>query len=219
MGYMDMEDTTKESFTADGMYFISGDLGRRDERGFLHITGRIKEILITAGGENIPSVVIEDKVKRTLPIVSQCMLIGDGRKYLTLLITLKTNIDAETQTPLETLTQDVVQWCRHVGSHAKTVSEAMNEVRVTRAIQRAIDEVNKSATSRAQRIQKWAIIPQDFSISGGELGPTLKLRRHFVAKKYSEIIESMYNNDTAVDSAQATDFSATTCRSSAELSV
>merc|ERR1712130_470571 len=90
MGYINALSKTQETFNKNG-YLKTGDIGRMDEEyNLLYITGRIKELIITAGGENIAPVPIEDYIKTILPAISQCVLIGDNRKYLTLLITLKT---------------------------------------------------------------------------------------------------------------------------------
>ncbi|XP_034060842.1 long-chain-fatty-acid--CoA ligase ACSBG1 [Gymnodraco acuticeps] len=193
MGFLNMEDQTREALDEDG-WLHSGDLGKIDEEGFLYITGRIKELIITAGGENIPPLSIEEKVKKELPIISNAMLIGDKRKFLTILLTLKCCSDTETMEPMEELSGETVQFCRQLGSQATTVSDIIEgkDKEVYRTIQEAINRVNSTATSNAQCIQKWAILRKDFSVSGGELGPTMKLRRPVVLKMYQKVIESLY---------------------------
>ncbi|KAJ4937690.1 hypothetical protein JOQ06_002322 [Pogonophryne albipinna] len=193
MGFLNMEDQTREALDEDG-WLHSGDLGKIDEEGFLYITGRIKELIITAGGENIPPLSIEEKVKKELPIISNAMLIGDKRKFLTMLLTLKCCSDTETMEPTEELSGEAVQFCRQLGSQATTVSDVIEgkDKEVYRTIQEAINRVNSTATSNAQCIQKWAILRKDFSVSGGELGPTMKLRRPVVLKMYQKVIESLY---------------------------
>ncbi|XP_033941383.1 long-chain-fatty-acid--CoA ligase ACSBG1 isoform X1 [Pseudochaenichthys georgianus] len=193
MGFLNMEDQTREALDEDG-WLHSGDLGKIDEEGFLYITGRIKELIITAGGENIPPLSIEEKVKKELPIISNAMLIGDKRKFLTMLLTLKCCSDTETMEPMEELSGEAVQFCRQLGSQATTVSDIIEgkDKEVYRTIQEAINRVNYTATSNAQCIQKWAILRKDFSVSGGELGPTMKLRRPVVLKMYQKVIESLY---------------------------
>jgi len=196
MGYLNMEDKTREVFDEEG-WLYSGDVGRRDADGYYFITGRLKELLITSGGENIPPVLIEDQVKEALPCVSNCMLIGDKRKYLTLLITLKTDADKDTMEPLDSLSTPALEWCRGVGSSSRTVSEILREKdpAVMRGIDAGIRKVNSAAVSRAQMIQKWRIVPRDFSIPGGELGPTLKLKRPVVLEMYKQLIEELYAGD------------------------
>ncbi|KAM4573273.1 long-chain-fatty-acid--CoA ligase ACSBG1 [Odontesthes bonariensis] len=193
MGFLNMEDKTREALDEDG-WLHSGDLGRIDEEGFLYITGRMKELIITAGGENVAPVPIEDAVKRELPIISNAMLIGDKRKFLSMLLTLKCCGDADTMEPTEELSVEAVEFCRQLGSQATKVSEIVEgrDKEVQRAVQKGIDRVNSAAISNAQRIQKWTILRKDFSVSGGELGPTMKLRRPVVIETYNKVIESLY---------------------------
>lgn len=193
MGYLRTEDKTKDTIDESG-WLHTGDVGKIDADGFLFITGRIKEIIITAGGENVAPVPIEDTLKENLPIISNCMLIGDKKKFLSILITLKVNVDPSTGEPLNTLTKSVVEWCRSIGSSSTTVDDIINgpDVDVMCAIQDAIDKTNKVAPSNAQRVQKWSILPLDFSIPTGELGPTMKLKRIVVTKKYTQTIEKLY---------------------------
>lgn len=193
MGYLRMDDKTHEAIDDEG-WLHSGDIGKTDSDGFLFITGRIKELIITAGGENIPPVLIEDSLKENLCCISNAMLIGDQRKFLSILLTLKVNVDLDTGEPKDSLIPTCVDWCRSVGSSANTVYDIINgpDPNIMRAIQEGIDITNKKATSNAQRIQKWTIIPRDFSVPGGELTPTMKLKRPVVAKKYTQTIERFY---------------------------
>ncbi|XP_046571351.1 long-chain-fatty-acid--CoA ligase ACSBG2-like isoform X3 [Haliotis rubra] len=193
MGYLENEEKTKETMDEEG-WLHSGDIGKKDKDGFLFITGRIKEIIITAGGENIAPVPIEDVVKECIPAISNCMLIGDKKKFLALLITLKTEVDPDTLEPQVQLTAPAMEWCRAQGSTATTVSDILDrpDTAVLKAVQAGIDKANSRAVSRAAKIQKWSILPKDFSIPGGELGPTLKLRRPIVAKMYLKTIDAFY---------------------------
>lgn len=109
MGYLGLESKTIEALDAEG-YLHTGDIGQFDSDGFLFITGRSKELIITAGGENIPPVAIEDAVKTELPIVSNAMLIGDKRKFLSVLLTLKTEIDMNSGEPQNQLLRSVQEW-------------------------------------------------------------------------------------------------------------
>lgn len=193
MGYLRMEEKTHEAIDDEG-WLHSGDIGRLDSDGFLFITGRIKELIITAGGENIAPVLLEDNLKAELPCLSNSMLIGDKRKFLSVLLTIKTNMNLDTGEPQDSLTPACIDWCRSVGSQAKTLQDILSgpDANVMRAIQEGIDRANKLAPSNAQRIQKWTILPRDFSVPGGELGPTMKLKRPVVVQKYCETIERFY---------------------------
>ncbi|XP_012878120.1 PREDICTED: long-chain-fatty-acid--CoA ligase ACSBG2 [Dipodomys ordii] len=193
MGYLERKEATADVIDEEG-WLHSGDLGRMDNQGFLYITGRIKEILITAGGENVPPIPIETLVKEKIPIVSNAMLVGDGAKFLSLLLTLKCQMDQKSGEPLDNLSWDAINFCQSVGSQAKTVRDIVGQQDplVYKAIQQGIDAVNQEATSNAQRIRKWLILDKDFSIQGGELGPTTKMRRHFIIQKYKPQIDTLY---------------------------
>lgn len=195
MGYLNMPEKTEEALDALG-WLKSGDLGKHDNNGFLFITGRIKELIITAGGENIPPVPIEDAVKEHVPLISNAMLIGDKRKFLSMLLTIKCQVNPESGAPEDELTPEVVEFCRKLGSNATRVSDIANgrDRVIHAAIQEGINRVNKKATSNAQRIQKWTVLDKDFSIVGGELGPTMKLKRPVVSKMYKDEIETFYRD-------------------------
>ncbi|KAM9384981.1 long-chain-fatty-acid--CoA ligase ACSBG2 [Pholidichthys leucotaenia] len=193
MGYLNMPDKTEEALDADG-WLHSGDLGKHDENGLLFITGRIKELIITAGGENVPPVPIEDAVKEALPLISNAMLIGDKRKFLSMLLTIKCQVNAESGEPEDELASEAVEFCKKLGSSATQVSEIASgrDRAVNTAIQEGINHVNEKATSNAQRIQKWVVLDRDFSVGGGELGPTMKLKRPVVVKMYKDQIDNFY---------------------------
>ncbi|KAM6149572.1 long-chain-fatty-acid--CoA ligase ACSBG1 [Erethizon dorsatum] len=193
MGYLNMEDKTCEAIDSEG-WLHTGDTGHLDQDGFLYITGRLKELIITAGGENVPPVPIEEAVKTELPIISNAMLIGDQRKFLSMLLTLKCTLDPDTSDPTDNLTEQAVEFCQRVGSRASTVSEIVGQrdEAVYQAIEEGIRRVNANAAARPYHIQKWAILERDFCISGGELGPTMKLKRLTVLEKYKHIIDSFY---------------------------
>ena len=186
MGYYKNEEATLETIDLDG-YLHSGDLGKINDNGNLLITGRIKELIITAGGENVAPAPIEEALLNQCKIFSNVVLIGDDKQYLSALITLKTDADGN-------LLKEVTDILKEIGSDATNIVEAINCEKVKLFIQKAIDEVNKKSVSRAQLVRKWSILPKEFSFEGGELTPTLKIKRKVVAQKYAKIIEKMYLN-------------------------
>ena len=164
---------------------------------FLNISslylGRQKELIITAGGENIAPVPIEDHIKSALPCVSNAILIGDRQKYLSVFLTFKVVMDNDT--PTNKLTPGAIEWCQGLGcNNITTVDEILQgpDAKVMAAIQAGIDKANKKAVSNAARVQRWTILPSDVSMPGGELGPTLKLKRFYFNKKYNDTIERLY---------------------------
>jgi long-chain-fatty-acid--CoA ligase ACSBG len=191
MGYFKNKKNTVETIDQDG-YIHSGDVGKIDERGFLTITGRIKELIITAGGENVAPILIEDKFKEFCPIVSNIMIIGDDKKFLSAIMTFKVDIDMKNGQPTQDLTPEVKNHLAAIGSSAKTVSEALADKKVTDYVKKAMDDTNKLAISRAQFVRKWEFVKDDFSIPGGELTPTMKLKRKVVDKKYESLIAKIY---------------------------
>jgi len=192
MGYMKDEAKTAEAIDKDG-WLHSGDVGMLDQDSMLHITGRLKELIITAGGENIAPVPIEDKLKELCPAISNIMMVGDKRKYNVVILTLKTVIDPDTGASTGRLSGEAASV-----STTKTDAEAILES-TTRGgawqtyLQRGIDTYNKSfAVSNAQRIQKFGVIAGDFSERGGELTATLKLKRSVAAEIHAEAIGKLY---------------------------
>lgn len=188
--YWKNPEKTAEALDADG-WLCSGDLGRLDKDGNLFITGRLKELIITAGGENIPPVEIENAIQKELPIVSTCVVIGDHRKYLTALATLATEVDSEGK-PTNQLTHDVIATLAASGSSATTLEEASQDSKVLSLVMEGIARANKHAHSRAQYVQKVTILPEELSVDQGTLTPTLKIKRGDVAKYFADHIEKMY---------------------------
>ncbi|CAO1373964.1 unnamed protein product [Diamesa hyperborea] len=194
MGYVDDEEKTKEAIE-DG-WLKTGDIGYIDSNGFVYITGRIKELIITAGGENIPPVHIEHLVKNEISALSNAFLVGDKRKFLTMLVTLKTEMAADTGAPLDDLSPETIKWLEGMNLKYTKLSEILDagpNSAVVKSIQEGIDRANKSSISNAQKVQKFAILPHDFSVPTGELGPTLKVKRNVVAKMYENVIDGFYN--------------------------
>lgn len=184
-GYLKDPEATKNALDADG-WLHSGDIGTIDERGFVQITDRKKDLLITAGGENIAPQVLEGQLKG-IPIVAQAVVIGDRRKYLAALLTLDPE-RLKTEAEL-------------AGSAARSVDEAATCEVFRRHLEKQIAGVNQKL-ARVQTIKRFAIIPTEFSIDGGELTPTMKVKRKVVNEKYKREIEALYPAEEQV-SAQA----------------
>jgi long-chain-fatty-acid--CoA ligase ACSBG len=196
MGYLNSEKKTQETIDKDG-WLLTGDIGKFDSNNFLYVTGRLKELIITAGGENISPVAIENAIIAQQPeLISNCMAIGDRKNYLTLLVALKSKLDPNTTASLDELSDETIDLLKRNGSNITKVSEVLaggNQTDfVNNSIQAAIEKANINAISNAAKIQKFKILPRDFSIATGELGPTLKLRRQIVFKMYEALIEAMY---------------------------
>uniref|UniRef100_A0A7S3M8Z0 AMP-dependent synthetase/ligase domain-containing protein n=1 Tax=Spumella elongata TaxID=89044 RepID=A0A7S3M8Z0_9STRA len=199
MGYMYMPDKTAETIDDEG-YLHSGDVAVFDSdvdndivgpSGFMKITGRIKELIITAGGENVPPVLIENEVKSALVAVSNCMVIGDKRKFLTMLVSLKVEVDGDAK-PTDQLAADSLFVAKQIGSSATTYSAARADPLFKQYIDGGVKTANSKTTSNAQIVQKWTWLPVDFSEKAGDLTPTLKLKRSVVDAKYTDLIESLY---------------------------
>lgn len=193
MGYLNNPEKTKETFDDDG-FLLSGDVGKVDDDGFFYITGRIKELIITAGGENIAPVPIEDNIKAECPLIATAMVIGDKKKFLSCLLTLQVEIDLDTGLYTDKLLPIAVNYCKELGldvTKAQEIAPDVPEV-LSKAIQEAVNNANKKAVSNAARVQKWKLLPLEFTVTGGELGPTQKLRRPHVMKMYKETVDEFY---------------------------
>ncbi|WP_219417093.1 AMP-dependent synthetase/ligase [Pseudonocardia nigra] len=169
-----------ESATAEAIedgWFHSGDIGELDDAGFLTITGRKKEIIVTAGGKNVAPAVLEDRL-RAHPLISQCMVVGDGRPFIGALVT----IDAEA----------LPGWRERNGKQAGDgVADLVDDPDLRAEVEAAVAEANK-AVSRAEQIREFRILPVDFTEAGGEMTPTLKVKRAVVATTYANDIAAIY---------------------------
>ncbi|XVQ13650.1 AMP-dependent synthetase/ligase [Spirillospora sp. CA-255316] len=174
-GYWNNEAATKESLE-DG-WFHTGDLGSLDEDGFLSITGRKKEILVTAAGKNVAPAPLEDRL-RAHPLISQCLVVGDGRKFISALITL----DEEALGPWKE---------RHGKPAAMTLDELRRDADVIAEIDGAVAEANRTV-SHAEAIKKYEILGVDFTEEAGHMTPSLKVRRHAVMKDFADEIDALY---------------------------
>ncbi|KAG3056669.1 hypothetical protein PI124_g23406, partial [Phytophthora idaei] len=150
MGNPKREQQTKDPIDEAG-WLHSGDCGKIDEDGFMSIIGRIKELLITAGGENIPPVIIEDTIKEELPLLSNVMVIGNRCKLLSALFTMRVTVDKEGH-PTDTLDENVM---KEIGSSATTVAEARADEKVEAYLDGGLKRANECALSRAQNNGKY----------------------------------------------------------------
>jgi long-subunit acyl-CoA synthetase (AMP-forming) len=174
-GYLKDPDATTEVVDADG-WLHSGDIGEIDGEGFLSVTDRKKELIITAGGENISPLAIEGQLA-SIPAVAQAVAIGDRRKYIAALITLDPDrLAAEAET---------------AGSLARDMASAAACPRFRAHIEKQIEVVNRRL-ARVQSVKRFTILPSELSVASGELTPTMKLKRRVIASKYAKEIELLY---------------------------
>ncbi|XP_019862624.1 PREDICTED: long-chain-fatty-acid--CoA ligase ACSBG1-like [Amphimedon queenslandica] len=131
-------------------------------------------------------------MKEKIRIISNVMIVGDERHYLTMLVTIRCVL-LDGRQPTDDMDSIAKQVAYEIGSSATTVSEAMNDDVIKRYIQQGMEQANEQAISRAAKVQKFAILPLDFSVDGGELTPTFKLKRKFVTEKYRDIIDQLYS--------------------------
>lgn len=197
MGYMKMPKKTQEAIDDNG-FLHSGDIGKKDKDGFLYITGRLKELIITHGGENVPPVLIEQTIKKHCSALANVCVIGDKKKYLTCLVSLKTLPNHDTGIPTNKLRDEASATAKEIGSEATTVEGAVKCDKFQKHIYDCIKAANEEATSRAQKVQYFRILPVDLSAAGGELTPTLKTKRRIVNDKYKDLIDTMYHGRETV---------------------
>ena len=166
---------TDESIV-DG-WFHSGDIGEIDGDGFVRITGRKKELIVTAGGKNVAPAVLEDRL-RAHPLVSQCMVVGDQQPFIACLVT----IDAEALAP----------WLASKGKPAGDVSTLVDDRELRAEVQGAVDDANR-AVSKAEAIRKFAILPVDWTEEAGQMTPSLKLKRSVVMRDFADDVAGLYS--------------------------
>lgn len=184
-GYHNNPEATAEAFTADG-WLRTGDIGSFEgAEGFLRITGRKKELIVTAGGKNVAPAPLEDRL-RGHPLVSQVLVVGENRPCIGALLTL----DAE-MLPL---------WLSSHGLEEMTVVDAARDPRVRAALERAVARANE-AVSRAESIRTFEVLPTDFTVANGLLTPSLKVRRAEAERRFSAEIEALYTRTPLVPNA------------------
>ena len=174
-GYWHNPAATQET-VRDG-WFHTGDIGELDDDGYLAITGRKKELLVTAGGKNVAPAVLEDRL-RASPLVSQCMVVGDQQAYIACLVTL----DADAVGP----------WLTAHGRSPETpVADLVTDPELLADLQKAVDDANK-AVSRAEGIRRFSVLPVDWTEEGGQLTPSLKLKRSVVMQEFGTDVAGLY---------------------------
>jgi len=176
-GYLDDAAETAEALQEG--WLRSGDVGELDEDGFLWITDRKKELLITAGGKNVAPANLEARLKG-IPGIEQVCVVGERRKHLAALMT----IDEE----------NAMAVAAEIGSDATTIAELVGDEIFREHIQKAVDTIN-STLARFETIKSFAILPDAFSVESGELTPTMKMKRKVVNQKYADVINSLYAED------------------------
>jgi len=174
-GYWQNDAANAEVFTNDN-YFRSGDLGKLDDEGYLYITGRKKELIVTAGGKNVAPAVLEDRL-RANPLISQCMVVGDNKPFIAALVTL----DPDAIKP----------WAVANKKEGASIADLTKDPTLLAVIQTAVDEANK-AVSRAESIRKFTVLPVDFTIPGGQLTAKLSVKRHVVAQQFAREIDELF---------------------------
>ncbi|HON37715.1 MAG: AMP-dependent synthetase/ligase [Desulfomonilia bacterium] len=174
-GYFNKPDDTKAAFTEDG-WFLTGDIGRMDERGCLYITDRKKDIIITAGGKNVAPQNIENTLV-TDPFIEQAVVIGEGRKYLSALIIPNF--------------AELVSYAKNQGISFDSNEDLIKKPEIISFYDDKIKNLMKDY-SRVEQIRRFTLLPREFSIETGELTPTLKMKRKIISQNYKDVIEAMY---------------------------
>jgi long-chain acyl-CoA synthetase len=174
-GYWHNDAATAEVIDAEG-WFHTGDLAEFDPKGRVKITGRAKDLIITAGGKNVSPATLEDRL-RAHPLIADSVVVGDNRPYIAALIALDPEALAE--------------WTAEHDKSAKTAAELRDDPDLREALDVAVADAN-AAVSRAEQIRTYTILPRELTILGGELTPTMKVRRATVMKEYDQLIEELY---------------------------
>ncbi len=173
-GYWNNEQATAAAL--EHGWFHTGDIGTLDEDGYLTITGRKKEIIVTAGGKNVAPAVIEDRI-RAHALVAECMVVGDGRPFVGALVTLDEEF--------------LPRWAEQHGKAGATAEQLRHDPELLAEIQQAIDDGN-AAVSKAEAVKKFRILPVQFTEESGHITPSLKLKRNVVARDFASDIEALY---------------------------
>ena len=194
-GYYRNPEATAETMTEDG-WLKSGDLGKIDSDGFVYVTGRLKEIYVSSAGKNIAPLVIEETMK-SIPVISQCMLIGDNRKYCSALFTLDVGailrdvhgLDGATEVPKDPSEQlaKLAELGHDLSEYTAVGSDIHNQ------LEASVAGLNQKF-SNPEQIKKFTVLPRDLGVDQGELTPTLKIRRKQIRENWAAEIEAMYSD-------------------------
>jgi long-chain acyl-CoA synthetase len=176
-GYWNNPAATAEAIEPDG-WFHSGDIGEIDDDGYVRITGRKKELLVTAAGKNVAPAVLEDRIRSNW-LISQCMVVGDAKPYIAALVT----VDPDA----------FPAWVKAAGKPTgSTVDSLKNDADLRAVIQGAVDEANK-AVSQAEAVKKFAIVGVDWTEEGGQMTPSMKLKRNVVMAEFAADVDALYS--------------------------
>ncbi|MEJ2189419.1 MAG: AMP-binding protein [Acidobacteriota bacterium] len=175
-GYWNKPERTAEVFDEEG-FFHTGDIGRIDEDGFVFITDRKKDLIVTAGGKNIAPQPVESELKQC-PLIENAVLIGDGRPFIVAL--LAPDPDA------------VAAWADARGMAGGELVSVVAHPQLVAEFRRAIDGANEKL-ARFEQIKEFRVLPEPLTVEGGALTPTLKVKRRVVAETYADLIEEMYS--------------------------
>ena len=191
-GYYNNPEATAETLVDGWLY--TGDVGKLDSDGYLYITGRKKEIYVSSAGKNIAPLVIEETMK-SIPIVSQCFLVGDGRKYCSALFTLDVGAILRDKLYMNSnqIPKDPLQQIKMLNENGHELSDFTDSEEIKSELQSEVNRLNEQF-SNPEQLKKFVILPRDLTIDNGELTPTLKIRRKQINENWSDMIESMYDN-------------------------
>jgi len=188
--YNNAEATAKEIV---GEWFHTGDVGKLDEDGYVYITGRKKEIYVSSAGKNIAPLVIEETMK-SIPLVSQCFLVGDNKKYCSALLSLDVGVILRDKVKIDAqkIPKDPALQIKMLEENSFTLSDFTENKDIFSEVEREVQRLNNEF-SNPEQIKKFVILPRDFTIDDGELTPTLKIRRKQINDNWSSEIDSMYS--------------------------
>jgi len=196
-GYYNNPEATNTDII-DG-WFHTGDVGKVDEEGFVFITGRKKEIYVSSSGKNIAPLVIEETMK-SIPLISQCFLIGDDKKYCSALFTLDVGVILRDKIGIDinTIPKDPLQQIKMLEDNSHTLSDFTDNEDIFNEIKESVNKLNMEF-SNPEQIKKFKILPRDFTIDDGELTPTLKIRRKQINENWSKAIQALYVSENVND--------------------